>query len=144
MTARVGPEQSYVTFGSGCAGSLGVTRLIPISMPRLGQTLTVNLDNLPLDQAIMILGFSNTTSVLGSLPLNLDLFGMPGCAARVSPDLSWPLFGADGWAAHTLIIPNLPELLGSRFYQQALVPDPNADNPANFVISDATAAVVGR
>lgn len=133
---------SYVTFGSGCAGSLGITGLSPTSMPRIGNTLSVNLTNLPQQIALLMVGLSNTTSGFGPLPVNLQGFGMPGCLGRVSPDVN-VIVGGGNPATFSVAIPANNLLLGLRFYQQALVLDPLAGNAAAAVVSDAAAAVIG-
>jgi hypothetical protein len=105
--------------------------------------LQVTVTDLPLDLAIVTLGFSNTSSALGPLPLDLVLFGMPGCTAYTSVDAAVLVGGSGGAAAWLLPIPNLPALAGLRFHQQALVPDPGASNAAGAVVSDGATAVVG-
>jgi hypothetical protein len=137
------PQAQYSTFGPGCAGSLGVTSLLPTALPRVGQTASVTLNHLPQNLAIMLLGLRNTTSSYGALPLELTGFGMPGCFGRVRPDVSVAVSGTGNAATYTFAIPNNTALLGLRFYHQAVVVDPNAGNALGAVMSDAAAAVVG-
>src|SRR5262249_12479834 len=134
---------SYVTFGAGCPGSLGVPTLTPTALPRIGNTMTVNIDRLPLQVALMMVGLSNTNSGFGPLPMNLANFGMPGCSGRVSPDVTVIVAGGNP-ATFSLALPGNTQLLGMRFYQQALAFDPLAGNPAGAVVSDAAAARIGN
>jgi len=132
---------SYFTFGGGCPGSQGVTSLNATALPRIGQTMTVDLVNLPAQVAVMMVGLSNTNSAFGPLPLDLTTFGMPGCLGRVSPDVTVLVTGSP--ATFSFAMPGSPTLVGLRFYQQALVLDPLVANPARLVVSDAAAATVG-
>jgi alpha-tubulin suppressor-like RCC1 family protein len=133
--ARDGPTSTYVSFAPGCSGSRPATRLVPIDTPRLGADLEVTLFDLPLHLAIVCTGLSTTWSGTWPLPLSLGGLGMPGCTLFVACDhealLRWT-------------IPNVLALLGARFHQQALVPDPGAGNALQAVMSAATTAVLGR
>jgi len=134
---------SYTTFGAGCASSLGITALTPVSLPRLGQTFLVILDRLPANAAFMITGWSDQNSSLGSLPLDLGSFGAPGCLGRVSLDSTSLLLGSNGNALSSMTLPNYPTLLGVQFYQQALVMAPGS-NQLGGVVSNAAAASIGN
>lgn len=136
------PVGSINYFGPGCAGSLGVPGLVPVgqSRPKLGTTTSVGITNLPLSACFMILGFSNTMSSFGPLPLSLTGFGMPGCTARVSADATSFLGGAGNSATFSLFLPNNPVLSGGRFYLQALSLDPLA-NGFGATMSDASVAL---
>jgi hypothetical protein len=68
---------------------------------------------------------------------------MPGCAFHTSVDATAVLVGQQHQAQWTLPIPDLPSLVGLRFYQQALVLDPAAGNGFGAVVSDAAEGVVG-
>jgi len=70
----------YTPFGPGCAGSVGVPTNTASALPRIGQTLTANVGNLPLPElAFFVIGTSRTTSALGPLPL--DLAAGPGAGS---------------------------------------------------------------
>src|SRR5206468_851503 len=97
--ARLGPPSTYVTFASGCAGSLPAARLVPLDTPRIGATLQVTVDNLPADVALLLFGTSNTSSAFGPLPLGLAAFGMPGCTLYASSDVLTLLPGSGSRAA---------------------------------------------
>ena len=142
--ARTGPESSYTTTGSGCAGSMPASRLVPDDTPRIAATLRVTIDRLPVNAAFRITGFSSTNSTLGPLPLALGPFGMPACTLHTSIDSVDLLVGTGGMATFPLAIPDLPSLVGARFFHQALVLDPAAGNALGAVASEAATAVVGR
>src|SRR5204863_506178 len=65
--ARLGPTSTYTTFGTGCAGSLPATGLVPLDTPRIGASLQLTLTNLPGNVAILLTGFSTTSSSFGTL-----------------------------------------------------------------------------
>lgn len=137
------PRAVYADFGDGCAGSLGVPTLTPSGSLGLGATLNLQLDNLPQHAAVLLTGFSNSTSPLGALPIELGPIGAAGCWLRVSPDVATPLGGAAHRASYSLNVPNLAALDGVAIYHQALVPDPNAGNTLGAVLSDAAGGLVG-
>ena len=141
---REGPTSTYVSFAPGCSGSRPATRLVPIDTPRLGADLEVTLFDLPLDLAIVGTGLGTTGSGPWSLPLSLGSFGMPGCTLFVAWDHTVMVGGAQHEAMLRWTIPNAITLLGARFHQQALVPDPGAGNAMQAVMSAATTAVIGR
>jgi hypothetical protein len=134
---------AYNTFGAGCPGSVGVTRLEAITLPRVGATMTVRVEPLPLSVAVMITGFSNVSSAAGPLPLNLSSLGLTNCWLRVSLDANDALIGALGSATYSLAIPTTAALAGFILHQQAVVLDPAAGNPLGLVMSDAATAVIG-
>jgi PKD repeat protein len=142
-TPAVIGEPGYGFFGAGCPGSLGIPGLTPTSLPRLGQTFQVRMDRLPLSAAIMIIGFSNTMSSVGPLPLDLTSLGAPGCFGRVSPDASMFVLGSANAAVYAFNVPGSASLLAMQFYHQALVIDP-AVNGLGAVMSDAVAAILGN
>src|SRR5690606_22862869 len=134
---RVGPTRTYVSFASGCAGTLPASRLVPRETPYLGGTLEVRVFDLPHDIAWLVLGTSRVP------PVPLGVIGMPGCDQHVSLDAFSPLQGSDGVARHEMSIPAQPSLLGVSFHHQAVVLD-LAANAAGLVVSDAATAVIGR
>ncbi len=142
-TCATGGEAGFGFFGLGCAGTLPVSRQIASSLPRLGQSLVVGVDNLPVSVAVMIVGLSRTVSAFGPLPLDVAPIGMPGCSARVSLDGAEVMLGASNAATWTFAIPNTPALACMQFFTQALVFDAPA-NPFGAVLSDAAAAVIGN
>ena len=131
----------YGFFAPGCAGSLGVSHLTG-NAPQLGTLLNVTIDNLPLSAAIMLTGFSRTTSSFGPLPLDLTPFGAPGCFGNVSPDATLFVFGAGNTANWSFTVPNDPGLSGLPMYNQAIAVDPGF-NVLGGVASDAAAMLIG-
>lgn len=139
------PQAGVTWFGPGCPGSFGVTpNLAPVgtSRPLLGTTTTLQVDNLANNAGIMMLGLSNTFSPFGPLPVDLSLFGMPGCTGRVSPDANSLVLGAGGIGTFSLTLPMNPVLAGTRFFNQVLVLDAGF-NAFGAVVSDAVANLTG-
>jgi hypothetical protein len=133
----------YTTFGPGCSGSAGVTRLEATTLPRVGATMTVRVEPLPISVAVMISGLSNVSWTSGPLPLNLSALGLANCWLRVSLDANDAVIGSSGSATYSLAIPASAALAGFILHQQAVVLDPAASNPSGLVMSDAATAVVG-
>lgn len=139
----IGGLAGYGYLGNGCAGSAGVSNLQATSNPALGGTLSININNLPINVAIMTLGLSNTSSILGPLPLDLTGFGAPGCSALVSPDSNTVLIGAGGVATYNLNLPNNPIFICTPIFNQAFVVDPGF-NGLGGVMSDAGTGILGN
>ncbi|MBL8754245.1 MAG: hypothetical protein JNK15_13165 [Planctomycetes bacterium] len=114
----------YNTIGPGCPGTIGIPTLLPAALPRLGQTMIVNVTNVPAQLGLMITGTSGSNSTLGSLPFDLSVVGMPGCFLRSSLDLTDALFTFGPTASWSLAIPNQGGLLGLNFWQQAFLFSP--------------------
>ncbi|HZN38578.1 MAG TPA: hypothetical protein VFD82_07225 [Planctomycetota bacterium] len=134
---------AYNTFGAGCPGSAGMTHLEATTLPRVGATMTVRVEPLPLSVAVMINGLSNVSWATAPLPLDLSPLGLTNCWLRVSLDANHALIGALGSATYSLAVPASAALAGFILHQQALVLDPAAGNPSGLVMSDAATAVVG-
>ncbi|MCA8952716.1 MAG: hypothetical protein KDE27_24615 [Planctomycetes bacterium] len=132
----------YRFWAPGCIGSSGISTLTASTVPIGGQPFSVTVDNLPIDAAALLTGFSATSSVFGPLPLNMALFGMPLCNGYVSPDITQVIVGANGQATWSVSALAGGPLAGSRFFQQAIVFDPGASNPAGLVVSDAATGVI--
>ena len=144
-TAVLTQTGCYATFGAGCRGSRGVPGNVVTKLARLGQTMVVDLTNLPHDAGWFMLGVSNTLSTLGPLPLDLSSLGAPSCFLRVSTNSLTSVLGAanSGFATFSLPIPNLAVYLGARFYTQGLSLD-GAANLLGLAISEAALVIVGR
>ena len=142
-TCSLTSDAGYGFFAVGCAGANGVPGNGASSLPRIGNAMNVTFTNLPVNAAIVALGFSRTSSAFGPLPLDLTLFGAPGCFGNVSPDATNLIVGLGGRANWTLTIPASASLLCTQFYSQAFVADPVA-NLLGFVTSDAAAAIIGQ
>ncbi len=133
---RVTPTSRYEPLGPGCAGSLPPARIVPHTMPRVGESLKLSLRQLPEDRGVLLLG-----SGVGA-PVDLTPFGFPGCELRASGDIAESLLGQAGVAVYRATIPTVPALVGARVALQAVVLDRGA--PGGLVFSEAAAAVVGR
>lgn len=135
---------TYAQFGVGCAGTLGVPGNQIVAWPNIDHTMSINVTNLPFDAAVFLTGFSNTTSPLGPLPIDLTPVGAPGCFGRVSPDMVDLIFGAPGSqvATFNIAIPDNAAFLGLNFYTQGLSFD--TVNAFGLVAGDAAAGVVGQ
>jgi len=139
LAGRVGPTSTYVSVAWGCSGSLPVTRLVPRDTPRIDASLLVRLIDLPVNIAMIAMAFQPFAQ-----PVNLATIGMPGCTWHVPLDGVALLFGQANEAEFVLAIPNVKALVGTRFYHQALVLDPQAGNAFGAVVSDVAEGVVGH
>jgi hypothetical protein len=135
--ARVGPTNTYVGFAPGCAGSRPRTRLVPRETPRIGQTMQLTLFDLPVDIALLAMGFQSAS------PIDLASLGMPGCSWNIQIGATGVLVGQTNQAVWQLPIPDAPGLVGLQFYNQALVLDPAAGNGFGAVVSDAAVGIIG-
>lgn len=112
---------SAVVFGTGC-GTPAMT-FTPTGFATLGGALTATIQNAPA-LTFVILGTSDTTSVLGPLPLDVAALGFPGCNLYVSLDLfSFAVAptgvpGVQSWSFGPL--PATPALAGLHVYTQAV------------------------
>jgi hypothetical protein len=131
----------FTPFGTGCPGSLGVPALTVTSLPKLGSTLTLNVNNMALNLGIMIAGLSNTLAN-GTIPLPLDLssFGWPGCNLLVDPVVTDTLLGASNSATWSLPIPNVGIFLGFTLHNQAASLDPG---PSSLAFSNGGTSRIG-
>lgn len=132
-------------FGQGCPGSGGVPTLVAQSLPILGQTYQIGVNNLPpaAGFTLLAIGLSNFQSALGFLPVDLGPFGMTGCRLEVSVDLVNFVGASLGSASFGINVPNNPRLTNLPLYAQAHTPDTGAPNGFGTV-STALHAVVGN
>ncbi len=127
---------SYTTIAAGCPGTLGVSHLIPATLPRIGTSMLVIVNNMALNVGIMLMGFTNFAP-----PIDLTFLGMNGCPLNTSLEFTYSLVGGGGQAVHTLTLPLDNSLLGLTLYDQALSLD--AINTFGAVTSDAARLVIG-
>jgi hypothetical protein len=120
-----------------------VTHLEATTLPRVGVTMTVRVEPLPVSVAVMISGLSNVSWAAVPLPLDLSPLGLTNCTLRLSPDVTDALIGSAGSATYSLAVPMSSALAGFILHQQAVVFDPAVSNPSGLVMSDAATAVVG-
>lgn len=130
---------SYVVFGAGCAGSAGVPTNSASALPVLGQTMVVDVANMPAPEIMaMVVGLS-----IVSPSIDLGVIGAPGCPAHVTPDLLSLVTGAAGTASYSLAIPATANLAGFELHTQAVVFD-GAVNAFGAVVSSAATATLGN
>lgn len=137
ILGRVGPTCIYVGVAPGCSGTLPATKLVPRDTPRIGRTQQVTLFDLPANAAILVTAWQRRS------PLDLGLFGAPGCLVHVANGFPQLVAGQGQQGVAQLSVPDRPALVGVRFYQQALVLDP-VGNGLGVVASDTMEGVVGH
>lgn len=113
------------------------------TLPWIGGALSVQATPAPLSLAMLAMGFSDVSFQGTPLPMSLAQFGMPGCQLHVAADATLLGAGANGVASFQLPLPFDLNLVGTRFWQQALVLAPGA-NPAGLVVTNSCEGVVGR
>ncbi len=116
-----GPLAEAVPYGTGCMGSNGTPLLSVGTRPVLGTGFRLDVANLPPSSlfAFSLVGFSNTLSPLGVLPLNLAPFGLgAGCNLLCSGEATnlYPMNGATG--SVTFNLASDPAFSGLQFYYQ--------------------------
>lgn len=140
---HIAANEPWVSFGTGCAGSVGIPILGATAGPSLGDPFDLSLNNMPSAGGvfIMTLGTSLTNDPqLGALPIDLAPLGAPGCPILSSVESTFFQLQSAGVATFTLSVPNDTGLLGQRFTNQAFVSD--AVNALGFIASNAGVATV--
>jgi len=129
-----------VLFGSACAGSLGEPTFQITGIPGTGSTVTFELGNTAATEAYLWLGLSNTTWGGIPLPLDLGLYGIPGCFVNVSLDV--PLYAGPPLSI-PFPIPDEPLLADlTAYFQWLLVGDPGG--PLVVTTRGAQMRIAGR
>jgi hypothetical protein len=140
----VPPTASFTPFGAADQTSIGTTPDIGnVGLPFLGQIIEITLTGaLPNGPVMMAMGYSNTSSQFGALPLNLGFIGIPGSTLYVSTDVRF-YQNADslGDTSVPLFVPNDVNLAGTSVYFQWQVFDA-AVNARGFVLSNAAEAIL--
>lgn len=142
------PVNSYETVGAGCPGTGAVIPNIEAqfgSEPAVGATFAVDVTGMPVGGGMwwMVFGLSMEMDASGLiLPFDLDVIGASGCFVRVDFLLVQAFAQAGGAAVYSISLPNLPELAGVTFFQQAYVQDIGA-NPLGLTVSNAKRACIG-
>ncbi len=137
FAARVGPTSTYVGIAPGCSGSRPASRLVPRDTPHIGRTFELTLFDVPDNLALLAFGWQSIS------PVSLAVVGAPGCLLHVQVDGTVLLPGQANQARWLLPIPYVPSLVGTRFFNQALLLDANSGNGLGAVLSDAAEAVIG-
>lgn len=117
-------QASYQTYRQSCAGLVSPPQL-SAGAPIAGAAWNLTVTGLaPNTSGVLFFGLRDDSLGRFSLPLDLGLFGAPGCFLNVSSD---PGAGASslstgsnpaGQAVVTFSLPNLPGLIGFTFYNQ--------------------------
>jgi hypothetical protein len=111
--------------------------------PFIGGPFQADVGNAPLGIAIMVLGFSDTTSGGLPLPFDLSVIGMPGCSLLAEIGETFFLFGAPPTVTWSVTIPLDTLFLGVFFYNQAAVADPGI-NAMNLTVTNGARARIGN
>ena len=137
---RQGVPGLYTTYGAGCPTSDStLPRIGGSDFPVLDETFDVTLSS--------ALGPATNVFLLYASPppisFDLTLSGFPGCTLLVFPIAAIPdVTDALGRASQTVVVPNLPGLVGQSVYLQWAIDDPAA-NPGALTFSDGLGARIG-
>lgn len=142
-TQQTSEGAGFGYFAPGCAGTLGIAGQSFTGSPRLGSSLNVTVDRLPLSAMVYLIGFSRTTSSFGPLPFDMTAIGAPGCFGRVSLDAQLFSFGAGNTAAVSINVPANPNLAGLQAFTQPLVLD-TGFNTLGVSMGDAWALLIAQ
>jgi hypothetical protein len=134
-----------VAFGSGCTGTAGVPSLLPApgdaNLPWLGVTFSLRTDALPNSSyAALWYGLSTRSWNGQPLPLDLAVYGMPGCALLTGVDASSFATGGSSidWP---IAVPNTASLGGVMLWLQSASFDAGANG--GVAVSNGVQVVVG-
>jgi len=112
---------AFTSVGSGCATSAGVPNLTATALPWIGESLTMEVSNVPATGA--------TFCVIGSAPLTISLgsigIGPASCVVLVNPTftIGMPVSVTTGRPTLSLPVPASPALIGGSLLNQALIVD---------------------
>ena len=137
-------QGSVVSFGTGCTGTRGKLYHHATGIPEIGNTLSYRLVNgAAVSISVLRLGVSKQYWGRFSLPLDLTIFGAPGCKVYTdslvgfAAGTSW-----NGLAGVSLSIPNAGSLLGKRIFTQFMCLDRPA-NSLDFTFSNGLQTTIG-
>ena len=135
---------SVVAIGTGCVGSNGRLQHYSAGIPEIGQTQYLRLlRGAKSSVAVMQFGFSNKNWGPFKLPLDLSVFGAPGCKLYNDPMIG---FGAatdsTGYANISWPLPNVKAFIGIKFFTQYLCLDKQA-NVLGLTYSNGLQTTVG-
>jgi hypothetical protein len=108
--------------GSSCAGAAGLPTFVASGVPGIGRTVNFIVGNTTAPVLALYLGFSNTLWNGLPLPLDLALYGVPGCFVNSS----WEALLWQGPVVPIPVgVPNVPALAGVvTWWQGVLLGDP--------------------
>ena len=135
---------SFEPHGLPCGTAVTCTLNLTHSWTRAwrGQVLSLDAGALPLSIAMLAMGFTDQAFAGSALPLDLSPFGMTGCTLNVAAEATALSVGTGGVANFQIPVPNVPGLVGSRFWVQAFAPVPGS-NPAGVLTSASWVGTVG-
>lgn len=107
---------SWVTSGAGCAGSAGVPSLTATSLPSLGGTLQVEMDNVSALGIPLMIG--GVTSIPPFMISTVGLTTDPNCLLTTSVDAVVGVPVSGGIATFSLPVPANTQLLGFELFLQ--------------------------
>lgn len=131
-------------FGTSCAGPTANPTLTASGAPMAGGELQFEATGLAPNRAVtLILGASNQQWGNFSLPLDLFLFGMPGC--QLYTDVGVLLITSSSTSSWQLpvTVPADASIVDSSTFAQIFADDPAA-NPTGIVASNGLEIVLGR
>src|SRR5262249_44783978 len=113
---------SWAYAGAGCPGTRGIPSMFPSANPVLGTAFnTRGAYAPPTSLGFFLIGFSNTVGSSGPLPLDLAVYGAPGCFLRTDIAASDAIVtDANGTGSINYSIPNVASLLGAPLFQQVM------------------------
>jgi V8-like Glu-specific endopeptidase len=138
---------SFHTFGTGCGSPSGVPQIGFSGVPEIGRSFTVRATGLdPVGSAFggFVVGFSTTTSGLGSLPFDLGPLGLEGCTLFVSNDAVQVASTSGGQAQQGYAVPLQVAFVGVEVYFQYFALDAAAPNTAHAVGTNAGGVRLGN
>lgn len=138
-------KPEFVTFGKGCGSATSTPTLTVTGTPKLGSTFSLVLSGAPANAlTFMSWGVSNEYHLVTQLPLELSVFGAPGCSIWSSMDvLTTGAANASGTETLRFDLPVSTGLIGKVFFNQSIVADPSA-NTAGLIVTNSTRILVGR
>lgn len=134
---------SFGSFGLGCGGPNTRPVLTAGGLPEIGQQVRYHVGPMPVGGlALFTFGLSNTAWNGAPLPLDLGVFGAPGCSTLVDPYFTTLSIAGASTSATTGMFFTQPALRGVPTYAQAYVLDATA-NAAGFLSSNGVRVTLG-
>jgi hypothetical protein len=132
------------TYGAGCGNPSLSFLPNPSARPIVGQVARATIVNPPTIAAAVMIGLSNQSFGVFSLPVSLIGLGMPGCDLWQSAEFlglgTSPLPPSS--LEFSLSIPNVPSVVGFRCYLQSYAFAPG-QNPLSIIVSNGIEWTVG-
>lgn len=107
----------------------------------IGRSMSVDV-TAPHSLALLAMGFSDQSYNAMPLPIDLSLYGMPGCSLTIAPQATVLGTNSSGTVTFSLPVPSASGLLGTVYWQQAF-PLALGANAANLLATDSVRGTVG-